>query len=335
MLKKILTIVVVVALAAGLLAGCGNGATPTTTQNVETKAEETEAEVGANTDTKKLGLLTYSLGEEFGVDTLTGANAAAEKLGYEIVAPDPAGDLQKQISQLEDMIQQKVAAIIIAPIDAYAIVPHLQKAIDAGIPVVNYDIIADMETCDAIIFSDNLAGGNTAGEEIINAIGKEGKVLILEDNPGVVVIEQRCQGVVDYITENAPDIEIVKQVSNGTRDTHQKTTENMLTAHPDLAAIFAPDGDHTLGAYAACKQMGKDNVKVVGYDASPEQIDIMKKDGADGILLASIAQFPIALGRICVETADKVIKGELEEREIIVPLGIAQAATIDEFKFME
>lgn len=325
MFKKIMTILIVITLAFGLVAGCEK-------EEVNVKPTESQA---VPTALKKIGLLTYSLGEEFGVDTLDGAKAAAAKLGYEVVAPDPTGDLQKQISQLEDMIQQKLAAIMIAGIDAYAIVPHLQKAIDAGIPVVNYDIIAEMDTCDAIIFSDNLAGGRSAGEEIVNSIGKEGKVLILEDNPGVVVIEQRCQGVVDYITENAPNIEIIKQMSNGERDVHQKTTENMLTAHPDLKAIFAPDGDHTLGAYAACQQMGRDNVKLVGFDASPEQIDIMKKDGPDGVLVASIAQFPIALGRICVETADKVIKGTLESREVIVPLGIAQARAIDEFKFME
>ena len=277
----------------------------------DSKPEQSEQveQTDGEKELKKLGLLTYSLGEEFGVDILHGAQAAGEKLGYTIIAPDPSGDLQKQIAQLEDLVQQKVDAVMIAPIDAYAIVPHLQDALNKGVPIINYDIIADMDECNAVIKCDNYDGGVQAGKEIVNRIGTEGKVLILEDNPGVVVIEQRCQGVEDYIKEHAPDVVIVKQLSNGPRDVHQRTTENMLTAHPDLSAIFAPDGDHTLGAYAACKQMGRDEVRIVGYDASPEQIDIMKEDGPDGILAASVAQFPIMMGRICVETADKFLNG--------------------------
>ncbi|MDP4109749.1 MAG: sugar ABC transporter substrate-binding protein [Bacillota bacterium] len=283
---------------------------------------------------KTVGLLTYSLGEEFGVDVLSGVKTAADKLGWEIIAPDPAGDLQKQISQVEDFIQQGVDAIIIAPVDAGAIAPYIEQAKKAGVIVINYDIEAGTDVADALVLCDNVYGGKMAAQLMAEAIGEKGKVLVLTDNPGVVCIDERCSGFINCMKEKYPKIELVQQLSNGTRDTHQKTTENMLTAHSDLAGIFAPDGDHTLGAYTACVQMDRKKIKIVGYDASPEQITIMKDDGNDGILFASIAQYPIVIGRICVETLEKVFKGEDTSETVYVDIGVARADDIQSFKFL-
>ena len=283
----------------------------------------------------KVGLITYSLGEEFGVDTLSGMQKVADAEGWDLEAPDPAGDLQKQIAQLEDMIQKKMDVIIIAPVDGSAIVPYLQEAKDAGITVINYDIVAETDICDAVIAADNIGGGASAADELGEALGGEGKVLILTDNPGVVVIDERCKGFREEMEEKYPNIELVEQISNGTRDTHQKTTENMLTAHSDLAGIFAPDGDHTLGAYSACKQMDRTEVKVMGYDASPEQVTIMEEDGEDGIIIGSVAQFPILLGRVCGETAIRLLDGEKIEDTVFVDIGLAMANDIENFEFRE
>ena len=346
-LKKIVSLLAISAMCIAMLAGCSGGDASTAASSApaadstpasaagSTSGSEATASTGGSGEVRKVGLLTYSLGEEFGVDTLTGAENAASTRNMEIIAPDPAGDLQKQIAQLEDMIQQDLDAICIAPVDGYAIVPYLQQVLDAGIPVINYDIIADMEGCNATILADNIEGGREAARVMAEAVGETGKVLVLEDNPGVIVIEERCQGFMDEMAENYPDIEVVTQVSNGTRDTHQKTTENMLTAHPDLVGIFAPDGDHTLGAYAACTQMGMTDVRVMGYDASPEQITIMEDDGPDGVLLGSIAQFPIMLGRVVIETADRVLAGEEITEDIMVETGVARADDIANFEFLE
>ena len=350
MIKKGLALLLTAIMALSL-AACGSSASsadsaPAADSGTQEEAAEEEAteeepaeEEAAAEDTASgdvtVGLLTYSLGEEFGVDTLSGMQKVADAQGWKLEAPDPAGDLQKQISQLEDMIQKKTDVVCIAAIDASAIVPYLEEAHEAGVKIVNYDILAETDVCDAYIAADNTGGGESAAKELAEAIGGKGKILVLTDNPGVAVIEERCQSFMNYIKENYPDIELVDQISNGTRDVHQRTTENMLTAHPDLAGIFAPDGDHTLGAYSACKQMERTEVKVMGYDASPEQITIMQQDGPDGILLGSVAQFPIMLGRICGETTIKVLNGEEISDTILVDTGLAMANDIDNFAFLE
>jgi ribose transport system substrate-binding protein len=115
-------------------------------------------------------------------------------------------------------------------------------------------------------------------------------VLILSDNPGVITAMERIDGFKEIMAQH-PGIKLVEQISNGTRDTHQKTTENMLTAHPDIDAIFCFDGDHTLGAYAALQGLGNKKTLIAGYDASPEQIAIMKKEGAKCQIISSVALF--------------------------------------------
>lgn len=276
-----------------------------------------------------IAVLAWSLAEEFGVDIVTGAEKKAEELGVRVVAPDPAGDMQKEISIIEDLIQQKVDAIAIAPVDANAIVPYIDKIRESGIVVVDYDIETEAEV-DAKVLSNNKDGGRMAAEYLIQEMGDKGKVLILEDAPGVTTAEERIDGFAEEM-KKYPNIEIVRQLSSGTRDTHRSTTENMLTAHPDITGIFCFMGDNTLGAYAAVKAMGRTDVKIAGYDASPEQVEIMKKDGPDCQIISSVALYPKAIGRVALETAYKVLEGEVIDEVIWTELGMLKAKEVDSF----
>ena len=276
-----------------------------------------------------VAVLAWSLAEEFGVDIVTGASNAAEELGVQVVSPDPAGDMQKEIAILEDLIQQKVDAICIAPVDADAIVPYIDKAREAGIVVVDYDI-ETTATVDAKVLSDNYAGGKMAAQYLVQEMGTTGKVLILEEVPGVTTAEERIAGFAEEIAKY-PDIEVVRQLSNGTRDTHRATTENMLTAHPDITGIFCFMGDNTLGAYAACQAMNLPDVKIAGYDASPEQFEIMKKDGPDCNIISSVALFPKVIGRTALETAYKILEGETIDGVVNTELGMLTAKDVENF----
>lgn len=316
LISLILTLVIVISMVACNTApGNDQGVVPTDGDSGEAKYE--------------IAVLTYSLAEEFGVDIVDGAKKKADELGVKVVAPDPAGDMQKEISIIEDLIQQNVDAICIAPVDADAVVPYIDKIREAGIVVVNYDIETEAEV-DAKVLSDNRDGGAMAAEYLIQEMGEKGKVLILEEVPGVTTAEERIAGFAEVV-EKYPDIEIVRQLSNGTRDTHRSTTENMLTAHPDITGIFCFMGDNTLGAYAAVKAMGRTDIKIAGYDASPEQVEIMKNDGPDCQVISSVALFPKAIGRVALETAYKILEGEDVDEVIWTELGMLTAKEADSF----
>lgn len=281
---------------------------------------------GASDDKKyTIAILTWSMAEEFGVDVVNGAKSKAEELGnIQVIHPDPAGDMQKEIAILEDLILQKVDAICVAPVDANAVVPYIDKVMEAGIVLVNYDIETDAEVS-AKVLSDNKAGGAMAAEYLVERMGNTGQVLILTEVPGVTTAEERIEGFKEKMKEIAPNVELIEQLSSGTRDTHRATTENMLQAYPGIKGIFCFMGDNTLGAYTACKANNRTDVLISGYDATKEQFVIMSNDGPDCNLISSVGLYPSKIGAISLETAYKILEGRTVDKTIYTEIGLLKA----------
>ena len=289
MKRRLVSILACAAVVTGLLAGA-------TTVHAEEK--------------RTIAVVTYSLAEEFGVDVIKGAEAKAEELGnIEIVYPDAAGDMQKSIAIVEDMTTQGVDAICISPVDASATIPYIEKAREAGIAVINWDIEMDTEV-DAKVLTDNFEGGAIGADYLVEKMGDKGTVLIVDDLESVTSTYERNKGFEDRIKEIAPDVKVIRQLSSGTRDTHRSTVENMLQAYPEITGIFCPDGDRTLGAYVACEANDRKDVLIAGYDATPEQLEIMLKDGPDCNMICATALHPDRLGSLSVEIANKILDGE-------------------------
>ena len=289
MKRRLVSILVCAAVVTGLLTGA-------TTVHAEEK--------------RTIAVVTYSLAEEFGVDVIKGAEAKAEELGnIEIVYPDAAGDMQKSIAIVEDMTTQGVDAICISPVDASATIPYIEKAREAGIAVVNWDIEMDTEV-DAKVLTDNFEGGALGADYLVERMGDKGTVLIVDDLESVTTTYERNKGFEDRLKEIAPDVKVIRQLSSGTRDTHRSTVENMLQAYPEITGIFCPDGDRTLGAYVACEANDRKDVLIAGYDATPEQLEIMLKDGPDCNMICATALHPDKLGSLSVEIANKILDGE-------------------------
>lgn len=319
MKKSLLSIILGLILFATMFTGCK-------TENNSPAPISAEPE---EKDNYTIAILVWSMAEEFGVDTVIGAEAKAKELGnVTIISPDPAGDMQKEISIFEDLIQQKVDAICVAPVDADAIIPYIDKAREAGIAIINYDI-ETTASVEAKVLCNNYEGGAMAADYLVSEMGTEGKVLVLTEVPGVTTAEERIEGFEKRISELAPNIEIIEQLSSGTRDTHRATTENMLQAHPDIKGIFCFMGDNTLGAYTACQANKRTDVLIVGYDASEEQIEIMKNDGEGCNIICSIAQYPQKIGELVIETAYKILKNENVDDIIWIETGLLEAKKVN------
>lgn len=224
MKKRILCGLTAMAMAAALLAGCGGSDDKKTeAPEAKTEAQSEASQAGADAVTEAvtkadeaggdgdytIAMITYSLAEEFGVDVIDGAQAKADELGVELVYMDPAGDMQKDISIMEDLISQGVDAICIAPVDADAIEPYIDQARAAGIVVVNWDIETQAEV-DAKVLDNNAGGGAMDADYLVEKMGKEGKVLIVSDLESVTSTWERILGFEDRLKEIAPDIEIIE-----------------------------------------------------------------------------------------------------------------------------
>lgn len=270
---------------------------------------------GAKTYT--LGLSISTLNNPFFVDLKEGAEAKAAELGVRLIVLDAQNDPSRQLAQVEDLIAQRVDAILINPTDSSAIVPAVLAANRAGIPVLTVDRGADGGQVASHIASDNVAGGRMAGELIAQILGGRGRVVELEGIPGTSAARDRGTGFNEVI-RRYPGIEVVaRQEAGFDRARGLTVMENILQAQPRIDAVFAHNDEMALGAITAIEAAGRQAaIKVVGFDATADAVKAVQ----EGRMLATIAQKPRLMGELGVETAVKLLSGQQVPSYIPVPL---------------
>ncbi|MEG6573028.1 MAG: ribose ABC transporter substrate-binding protein RbsB [Caldibacillus debilis] len=282
----------------------------------EGKEKNSGNEGGKDSEKKKIGLSISTLNNPFFVTLKEGAEAKAKELGVDLTTVDAQDDPAKQVSDIEDLIQQGVDLLLVNPADSSAVVSAIEAANDAGIPVITIDRSAEGGEVAAHIASDNVAGGKMAGELIIEQLAGKGKVVELEGISGSSAARERGQGFNDAIKE-ASGIEVVaRQTANFDRAQGLSVMENIIQSTKDFQAVFAHNDEMALGALEAIEAAGLKDVIVVGFDATDDAVKAVE----EGKLFATIAQKPKKMGEIGVETAVKVLNGEKVDTFIPVEL---------------
>jgi len=257
-----------------------------------------------------------TLNSPFFIDMQRGAQEAGSRLKVDLVvqAADREVDVEKQMQIIENLIQTGVKALCVTPSGSKEIVPALVKANRAGIPVVVVDTRVDPKagaeaglSTDVFVGSDNYEGGRLAGAHLLAITGGKARVAILEGIPGHETGDSRLKGFRDAV-KDAPGIRIVaSQTANWERDQGFTVFQNLLQAHRDLDAVFACNDMMALGAVEAIAAAGRTGkVTVIGFDA----VEDARKAIASGAMVASVAQFPSEMGRLAVESAAKLLRGE-------------------------
>ncbi len=270
------------------------------------------ASVAAEDGKIKIGVSIADQANVFYIDILDGMKSALKE-GDELIVMDAAFDPAKQISDIEDMIQQDVDVMLIDPVDSKGI----QASLEACIPIITYNSpVDDTESVVSNVASDNFMAGQLIGEALAEALDYKGEVVMLTYNVAKVCLD-RAEGFIDAISKY-PDIKIVdsQEIQPGV-DTALPVMENMLQAHPRLSGVFALNDPSAIGCAAAVESAGLlDSIKIVGVDGSSEgKIAI-----SEGKMLASAAQHPIEIGSLSIETAYKVLSGEEVEADVKVPV---------------
>ena len=177
-------------------------------------------------------------------------------------------------------------------------------------------VVQMAETVVCHIASDNVAGGQMAGDFILEKLGKKGKVVELEGIPGSSAARERGEGFHKAIDAVA-DIEVVaKQAADFDRAKGLTVMENILQGNKDIQAVFAHNDEMALGALQALEAAGMKDVIVVGFDATDDAVKAVN----DGKMAATVAQKPAEIGQKGVQTAMKVFKKESVEKFIPVSL---------------
>ena len=270
-----------------------------------------------------IGGTLMNTSEPFYLDLEKGWRDAAKEFGADVIVTSAEGDLAAQISQAEDFIVKKVDAMILIPADSAGIVPAVEKANAANIPVLTADINAEGGKIVSFVASDNYLGGVLAADYLAKAIGAEGEVVIL-GHPSVTSTFQRTKGFIDTMQAKYPKVKIVQHLElQFTRDDAMKKTEDMLVTYPNLKGIFgAFGGDAGLGALAAVDAAGRKGIQIVNFDAIPESRKLIFEGNT--ILGGDVAQFPYDIGYQSMKAAIAFLRGVQVPAETQVDVALVQ-----------
>lgn len=279
MKKKSLAFLLGLIVIAFLAVGCSN-------QGVSGSAEGTDSGENKSGGDLKIGMSFQEMNNPYFISMKEAFEEAAKEIGAETIIADAQHDVSKQINDIDDMIQKGINILLINPADSEGAKAAVEAADKAGVIVVAVDAQAE-GPLDSFVGSQNYDAGYLAGEKMVEDLGGEGKVAILDGIP-VVPILQRVEGFKDAVAEHS-GIEIV-DTQNGRQDRAEamSVTENMLQANPDLDAIFSVNDEGALGSLGAIEASSRD-VWLYSVDGHPEVIEAIL---ADGPFKATSAQFP-------------------------------------------
>jgi ribose transport system substrate-binding protein len=267
-----------------------------------------------NRERKKIiGVVAKGRAHMFWQSVHAGANAAARENGVEIFwnAPATETDIPTQVQIVDTMINRRVDAIALAPIDKVALVNVVERAAREKIPVVIFDSGIDTENFVSQVATDNYRAGQVAAERMSTILGGKGDVAIVAVQPGAASTMAREQGFEDTIAKSHPGIRIIdKRYGMAEVAKSLAVAENLLTAHPGLSGMFASNESSAVGASRALKGRSS-KVQLVGFDSSPILIEDLK----GGVIDSLVIQHPFKMGYESVVTAVKKLNGQ-EVRKI-------------------
>ncbi len=234
----------------------------------------------------KIGMTFQELNNPYFVSMQEALKEAAASIGADVVVTDAGHDVAKQISDVEDMLQQKIDILLLNPTDSAGIEAAVHAAKAAGVTVVAVDANANGPV-DTFVGSKNRDAGYQSCKYLGDALGGKGEVAILDGIP-VVPILQRVEGCKAALAE-FPEIKLV-DTQNGRQDRSVAlgVVENMIQSRPNLAGIFSVNDGGAMGALAAIQGSGKD-IKLTSVDGAPEAVKAIA-DG--GPFIETTAQFP-------------------------------------------
>ncbi|AOS69692.1 D-ribose ABC transporter substrate-binding protein [Bacillus subtilis] len=270
----------------------------------------------SNSGNKKeftIGLSVSTLNNPFFVSLKKGIEKEAEKRGMKVIIVDAQNDSSKQTSDVEDLIQQGVDALLINPTDSSAISTAVESANAVGVPVVTIDRSAEQGKVETLVASDNVKGGEMAAAFIADKLGKGAKVAELEGVPGASATRERGSGFHNIADQKLQVV--TKQSADFDRTKGLTVMENLLQGHPDIQAVFAHNDEMALGALEAINSSGKD-ILVIGFDGNKDALASIK----NGKLSATVAQQPELIGKLATEAADDILHGKKVQKTISAPL---------------
>lgn len=336
-MKKSMKTVLIAFLSLTLLlmiAACGNGGSGDSKPANNSSNNAAGNSGGSDKKEKlKVGFAVPDESHPYFILQIGSVKKLVEEQGGELIVANAGMDVNKQISNIENLISSKVQAIIAFPIDPKPLEEPLRKAQETGIKVVGWGSF-DLQHADVLVNSDSKEVGRLVGEDAAKWINEKfgGKADV-----GLIVstfssgLTDRSTNLEAAIKKNAPNARIVAKQEALTVADSQKAAENMLTANPNIQMIATIDDSEALGAYEAVKAAGKakGDFYISGVGATPEGLAKVKESGS--VIRATLDMATGEGPKTVVGSIMKLMKGEKVERFQASKLTIVNASNVDQF----
>lgn len=285
-----------------------------------------------------IGVLVPQLANPHFVAQSYGYCDEAEQLGAEVVLFECGGyeNFDKQIQQMEDLISMHVDAICLVAAEPNATVPAVDKALEAGIPVINVNVLTNNEKVVTRIRSDDEAVGAMEAEYQGEKLNGKGNVLMINGVPGATWAIGRAKGFKDYMTENCPDIKILGEIwcDNDPAAALKEMDDALQVYGEEIDAVYNPGENFAKGIVQAIDSAGlTGKIIVTSVDPSADGIALIKEGKID----AMVVQSSVGLGRWGIRAAIMTLEGKAEQltERFWTPVYLVTKDNVDTFEFVE
>jgi ABC-type sugar transport system substrate-binding protein len=312
-MKKSITILGILFVMVFLAASCGGGS----------GKEAAPGAAAAGVKGKEVTVIIKNFTNPFCTYIKEGAEAAAAKYGLDVtvLAPLKADNNEEQMQMVEQAIAGQTDLLVMMPSDTNGIIPAIEKAFSANIPIVNLNtkIGGDKIMWKTFVAIENYDAGYMATKKLCEMMGGKGGIMIIEGVTGAQTSIDRTAGSKAAIAE-FPNIKtLAQQSADYNRAKSMDVIQNLLQAHPDVKGIFCCNDEMALGAAEAVEAAGKKgSILIAGIDANADAKQAIK----DGKMALSLDGQPFAQGYGAVEAAAKILAGETVKDRIVIDMAL-------------
>ncbi len=263
-----------------------------------------------------IGVSLLNLSNELIVTLNRSMEEKARQLGVELIVNDAQRSAERQVQQVESFVAQKVDAIILNPCEVEASSPAVEKAVAAGIPIVNVNSETKAEPT-AFVGSRDEESGRIAMEYLAQRLNGKGNIVMMHGFMGQAAQIKRDQGAREVLARNPGMKLIAEQTAEWDRAKAMTLMENWIQSYGSrIDGIFAQNDEMAMGALLALEQGGrKGKVVMVGVDAIPDALQAVR----DGRLDATVFQDARGQGTAAVETAVKILRKQPYDKQLFIP----------------
>ena len=279
---------------------------------------------------KEIAVMLPAAGDPYFKLKACGYMEAGKQAGYDVKIYDAGGygNLNRQVSQIQDVIQRRVAGIVLVPASSDGTVPAVEQAIAAGIPVVNDGIATHSSKVSGFVGEPSYVMTELLAAYVVNRLGGKGDVAMLSGPGGLDLTKLRVNGFKDYLAK-FPKMKVVAEKFTSTSSGDAlNTMQDFLQSHPNIKAVYTFNGPVAIGAVQALRAAGKKpgEVLVVTTDMEVETERMIK----EGWIQATVVSQPVTMAKLAVEHAIDAAEKKLFPKVELTQASMITASTVND-----